>query len=283
MKLTSTLKSAALALGVFTTLGFTAACGSDAAALSVEPGDYEGVGVFVIDDFEDDDRGYLYLSITVNEDGTVEGTGEVYQPIYYVPGSVPDGDDSLTVSGEVTAEGFSIVVDEDITGTGEVAADGTMTASFSGTTEEGEIEGFLGLVPAWGTETAIACGAFGVNGSMSNAQGFVAYLAGAEGDLFGVHLGVTGDDFTGISEGTFDAGAACAVDTCNGQVEASLDGELDGESISVDITDADVYFEVAEGENDSWVAIYDGDFTATDFNGGFTVDTEYCLDGSYDN
>jgi len=278
MKFISALKHTALTLGVLTGLGLAAACDGDGAPLSLEPGDYEGVGAFIADDFDDEERGFVYLQVTVNDDGTVDGTGNVYQPGYYDE-SVPEEDDSFVVTGTVTADGVSLSFEGDVTAEGTVS-DGVVSASFSGTTEEaGDLEGQLVLVPSWGTETGITCGEFDTS---ADFDGFVAFLLGEDGDFAGVFLsnpdwGNSG--FAGVTTGTFEAGVSECSTTCGGDAEGTLTGELDGESAEFDLeAEADFYPE----SDPTQVYFYDGYISNDDIEGGFNSDRDYCTDGEYD-
>ncbi len=284
MNFLSTLKRPLLALGAVAGLGLTAACGSDSKAilLAVEPGDYEGVGAFVIDDFDDEERGFLYVQITVNDDGTVEGSAKVYQPAYYEDDSVPDEDEEIDVTGTVTEDGITLDFD-DVTAEGSISGD-VLSATLSGETDEGEIDGVLALTPSWDSETGIACGYFNTdNGELiMDVDGFFAVLAGEDGDLLGAFVGNPAESSAVLHatlEGTFATG--CLGETCSGGIDGAVTGDIDGDDIEYDL-DADVDFSPAEGDGLTFVDIDEGGLSNDGFEGYLEADSYYCTSGEYD-
>lgn len=268
-KLFSALKSGALVAG----LTFAAACGDDGGFTAL-PGDYEGVGVFVVDD----DVGYIHVTLTLADDGTVTGSGTAYDA-GTGPLDVPDGDDTFTFTGTAGGHGVDILFDdEETTGTGTVNADGSISFELANS-ESSSFDGTAVVVSAPDGETGIACGEFGFG--PDGTEGAAAFLASNEGFLYGVFAS---DDFRGTLEGEFEVGISCGADTCNSEITGTLDGTFDGEAVSFDVNAGmtEMDFEEDEGSG-SFVGAYgevalDGD----PYFGGFLADTYYCDSGSYD-
>lgn len=274
------IKQAGAALAAITTLGL-AACGSSG-GFSALPGDYEGAAVALLDG---ETPAYIYLSVTLAENGTVTGTGKVYDAGASAESmSVPSSADTFTVTGQASGDGVELDFEDGVTGSGTVQDSGLVRFTFGGEIEDGEIEGYGVLAPALDGETAIACGEFGFGNETAETDGIVMLVGSDGGDYFGAFLSAMGDDFVGFVTGEFEAGVMnCGdvTDTCNGGVVGTVTGTLDGEPVELEIdSGGDAYFQ--ENESYEVFGIYEVDMDSDDFEGGLIADTYYCEGGEYD-
>lgn len=284
MNIITSIRRTGLALAAITTFSL-AACGSSG-GFSALPGDYEGAAVALLDG---ETPAFLYLSVTVAEDGSVTGTGKVYDAGASMVGSidaarVPSSANTFTVTGQASGDGVELDFEDGVTGTGTVQDSGLVRFTFGGEIEDGEIDGYGVLAPALDGETAIACGEFGFGNETAETGGIVMLVGSDGGDYFGAFLSAMGDDFVGFVTGEFEAGAMnCGdvTDTCNGGVVGTVTGTLDGEPVELEIdSSGDAYFQ--ENESYEVFGIYEVSMDSDDFEGGLIADTYYCEGGDYD-
>jgi len=273
------------AFAVLATLaaGFGMAACSNSATFALEPGDYIVIGAVSSSTLTDNSETYIYAPVTVADDHTITGTAKLYVNTYAIT-SVQTADDTMDVTGEVTADSASILFSNetaDVTGTATVAADGTVNVALANADDET----FLGnarLIEKPAADVAIACGYFYFAGNAGAFQGPAMYLGTEDGDLFGVWGGNYHEDntFTGTLDGTFDAGTGCSSNSCNTGFSATASGELDdGTAESFDIEGGGLYWTAS---SPTYMYIGQVGFANDDFEGFFRGDSYHCNNTDFD-
>lgn len=271
----ATIKGATLALAAITTLSL-AACGSSG-GFSLTPGDYQGAAVGNVDG---DTPIFIYLTLTLAENGSVTGSGEMYDAgAFTASASLPEGFESFAVTGQASGDGLDLDFENNVTGAGVQREDGSVAFVFGGDTGDGIVEGIGLLAEPRDGEIGVACGEFAFSESVSvvthDTEGFVMLVGGADGGFFGALLS---DEFAGITEGVFTVG--CAAETCGGSALGYVEGDYDGDDIELDFTETG-YVNFSEGDT-TFFGLYNVGLTSSDFTGMLEADTSYCLNGDYD-